>query len=145
MIKNPNYKGIWKPKLIKNPNYKGVWFPRKIKTEKEVKDPTFGYFPSLSFLGLEFYQATSGSTFNNFLVTDDEEYAAKVLRDTFLIYREAEVKSYNKMVSTIMEENELEKIRNQKEKELKKADKKKEILNDETGDQKWEHRFHEDL
>ncbi|OHT10940.1 Calreticulin [Tritrichomonas foetus] len=125
MIKNPDYKGEWKPNMIPNPKYKGVWMPKTIKTSEPVDDPTFGKFPDLAFIGLEFYQSSPGSIFDNFLVTDDEEYAKKALEETFFSIRDEEVRCFDRMSNKATEEKELEKYRNRKERDMKEREKLK--------------------
>jgi calreticulin len=111
MIKDPRYKGRWTPRTIKNPRYKGPWMPKMISVPEPVEDQTFGYFPSLSFLGLEFYQSAPGTIFDNFLVTDDEEYAGSMLQEVFLNIRDAELKCYDRMTKRLAEEKNIEKGR----------------------------------
>ena len=118
MIRDPRYKGPWVPRTIPNPNYKGVWQPRMIPVD-EVADPTFGRFPNLAFLGLEFYQSASGSIFDNFLVTDDEDYANRMLKEVFLDVRDAELRSYERVTNRIVTEKEIEKDRDQKIRKMK--------------------------
>lgn len=126
MIKNPNYIGEWVPRKIKNPNYKGIWQPKMIKLDEPVEDPTFGHFNSLSFLGIEFYQSSPGSIFNNFLVTDNETYAQEVLDDVLNTeLRHEEVKNFDRLSNKASEEKELEKYRSMKQRNLKDQDKLK--------------------
>ena len=125
MIKNPDYIGEWKPRLIENPKYSGVWNPKTIKTNEPVEDPTFGKFPDLSFIGIEFFQSSPGSIFDNFLVTDDEEYANKMLEETFYNIRDEEVRCFDRMSNKATEEKELERYRTRKERDLKDKEKLK--------------------
>ena len=118
MIRDPRYKGPWTPRTIPNPNYKGVWRPKTVKVSERM-DPTFGTFPNLAFIGLEFYQSSSGSIFDNFLVTDDEEYANKMLKEVFLDVRDAELRSYERVTNRIVTEKEIEKDRDQKIRKMK--------------------------
>lgn len=114
MVKNPDYIGEWHPKIIKNPNYKGIWQPKMI--EKEVdEDPTFGHFPSIGFIGLEFYQNVPNTIFDNFLVTDDEEYARKMLEEVYLSIRDDEVRNFDDRSSKLRKERELETLRHDSE------------------------------
>ncbi|KAH0791737.1 Calreticulin family protein [Histomonas meleagridis] len=114
MIRNPRYRGEWSPRIIKNPNYKGVWTPKMINESVE-KDPTFGHFSSIGYLGLEFFHNAPGSIFNNFLITDNETYAREMLEDVFLSIREAEVKNFDEHNRKLSKERELENIRRENE------------------------------
>ena len=114
MIRNPRYKGEWAPKIIKNPNYKGVWKPRMVEKKVDL-DPTFGHFPDISFLGLEFFQNVPNTIFDNFLITDDEEYARKMLEEVFLSIREAEVKNFDEHSQRLKKEREIENLRREKD------------------------------
>lgn len=113
MIRNPDYIGEWTPKLIKNPNYKGPWKPRMID-QKAENDPLFGHFPDIAYLGLEFFQNIPSSIFDNFLITDDEEYARKVLEDVFLSIREDEVKNYDERSMRLKKQHDIDNLRNDK-------------------------------
>jgi calreticulin len=119
LIKNPKFKGPWRPRTIPNPNYKGPWFPKTIPVKEPVPDPTFGMFSNLAFLGLEFYQSAPGSIFDNFLVTDDEEYAKTMLQEVFLDIRDAELKAYDRMVGKITADKVLESSRNNRIEKMK--------------------------
>jgi calreticulin len=110
MIKNPAYKGEWQPRVIKNPAYKGVWQPKTIKKQVE-KDPTFGHFPQIAYLGLEFHQIHPNAIFDNFLITDDEDYARDMLGQVFLNLREAEARNFDEHSQRVRKEKEIEEIR----------------------------------
>jgi calreticulin len=116
MIKNPEYKGEWAPKVIKNPKYQGIWQPKTIKRKAE-HDPTFGHFPQIGYLGLEFFQNAPNSIFDNFLVTDDEEYASKMLEEVFLSLREKEVKNFDEHHQRKRKEKEIEEIRRESDRD----------------------------
>jgi calreticulin len=141
MIRHPGYKGPWKPRTIPNTNYRGPWRPRMIRVAEPVADPTFGQFPDLAFLGLEFFQSASGTIFNNFLVTDDEQYAKQMLKEVFLDIRDAEVRAYDRLVGKITSEKDIEKNRDRHIKKMKDIDRFGDDLSDgekekETPDQK---------
>jgi calreticulin len=109
MIKNSNYKGQWAPRVIKNPKYGGVWMPRTVKQDVE-RDPTFGHFPQVAYLGLKFFQNHPVTIFDNFLVTNDEKYARKMLEEVFLSLREAEVRNFDDHSRRVRKEREIEEI-----------------------------------
>jgi len=77
MIDNPEYKGEWTPKQIDNPNYKGEWVHPMIDNPAYEPDDKLYAYDSIAHLGLDLWQVKSGSIFDNFLVTDDLEYAEK--------------------------------------------------------------------
>ncbi|OHT14885.1 Calreticulin family protein [Tritrichomonas foetus] len=114
MIRNPRYRGEWSPRIIKNPNYKGVWKPKMIQKKVEV-DPSFGHFSDIAYLGLEFFQNVPNTIFDNFLITDDEEYARKMLEEVFLSIRELEVKNFDEHSQRLRKEREIENLRRDKD------------------------------
>uniref|UniRef100_A0A8C8S6F2 Calreticulin n=1 Tax=Pelusios castaneus TaxID=367368 RepID=A0A8C8S6F2_9SAUR len=75
MIKNPLYRGAWKPSKIDNPNYKGIWPWPQIANPNYSTDFNIYSYENISILGLDLWQVRAGTIFDNFLVTDDEEYA----------------------------------------------------------------------
>ena len=69
--------------------------------EKKIEEPKedivpFGHFKSLGFLGIDVHQSCCGSLFDNFLVTDSEFEAKKMLNDNFLAFQVAEARSCDK-------------------------------------------------
>lgn len=105
MIKNPDYIGEWKPRYIKNPKYKGIWKPKMIDVDP-IPDPTFGFYPSLTYLGIDVFQSCPGSIMGNFLVTDDEEYAYQSLKEAFLNIRGEEIKTFDSHSDQLQRERE---------------------------------------
>lgn len=97
MIKNPAYKGEWKPKMIENPDYKGIWEKPDIPNPEFVDDPLIYKYDDLRFLGFELWQVKSGTIFDNILVTDDIEYAAKFRDETWGAMKEKEKEMFDKM------------------------------------------------
>lgn len=78
MIDNPEYKGEWKPKQIDNPNYKGVWKHPEIDNPEYTADNELYLREEVCAVGLDLWQVKSGTIFDNFLITDDIDYASKV-------------------------------------------------------------------
>jgi len=72
MIDNPDFSGTWRPKMIENADYKGEW------THPEIPNPDFKddlnlharCSPACTHVGLELWQVTSGTSFDDILVTD---------------------------------------------------------------------------
>uniref|UniRef100_A0A8B9ZDB4 Calreticulin n=1 Tax=Anas platyrhynchos TaxID=8839 RepID=A0A8B9ZDB4_ANAPL len=75
MIKNPLYRGEWQPRQIDNPNYRGVWPHPKIDNPNYSPDYNIYSFENISIIGLDIWQVRAGTIFDNFLITDDEDYA----------------------------------------------------------------------
>ena len=122
LINNPDYKGVWKQKMIPNPNYKGDWVPKMIPNPSYFYDENFGVFEDLSFLGIEVFQNTPGTIFDNFLVTDDLEYSENVLRMNFLQYKEEEASMYKRVLQDRAAEAEMKKIRQRESNQLTEDD-----------------------
>uniref|UniRef100_G3THW4 Calreticulin n=1 Tax=Loxodonta africana TaxID=9785 RepID=G3THW4_LOXAF len=92
LILNPKYKGQWKPRIIDNPNYQGEWIHPEIDNPKYKPDPTICHYYNISVLGLDLWQVKSGSIFDNFLLTNDEQFAEEVGDETWGIRKDAEKK-----------------------------------------------------
>jgi calreticulin len=90
-VPNPEFKGVWRPKQIENPKYQGEWVHPLIDNPEYKPVDDLYSFPSFESLGIEIWQVKSGSIFDNFLVTDDEELAAAA-RKAINARREAEQK-----------------------------------------------------
>ena len=56
----------------------------------------FGHWDSLGYLGIDVYQNCCGSLFDNFLVTDNEKEAEKMLYENFIRFRVDEARSCDK-------------------------------------------------
>lgn len=77
LVENPNFNGEWTPRLISNPEYQGPWVQPKIRNPRFVDDPELYKFDEICAVGIEVFQAKSGSIFDNILITDDIDYAEK--------------------------------------------------------------------
>ncbi|CAJ0965885.1 unnamed protein product [Ranitomeya imitator] len=91
MIPNPKYKGIWQSKIIDNPNYQGDWVRPDIDNPDYVPDDTLYRYDELGVIGLDLWQVKSGTIFDNFLITNDEELAEKIGNETWGETREVEL------------------------------------------------------
>lgn len=96
MIPNPEYKGEWKPKQIDNPNYKGEWVHPQIPNPEYSEDPFLYRYTEMEYIGVDVWQVKSGTIFDNFLVTDDEEYAKQMAKDTWGATKDPEKKMKEK-------------------------------------------------
>ncbi|XP_020113975.1 calreticulin-like [Ananas comosus] len=94
-IPNPEYKGPWKQKKIKNPDYKGKWKAPLIDNPDFKDDPYIYAFSNLKYIGIELWQVKSGTLFDNFLITDDPEYAKKFAEETWGKLKDAEKAAFD--------------------------------------------------
>ncbi|CAL8075867.1 unnamed protein product [Calicophoron daubneyi] len=74
-IDNPDYKGEWSPKKIPNPKYKGPWKAPQIDNPEYKPDSELYVMKDVAYIGFDLWQVTSGSIFDNILITDDPDYA----------------------------------------------------------------------
>lgn len=105
-IANPAYKGEWKAKMIPNPAYKGEWVHPQVDNPKFVDDKEVATYADFGILGLDLWQVKAGTTFDNFLLTNNADEAA------------AGVKSFNAIVKA---ENEAKAAADKAEAEAKAA------------------------
>ncbi|XP_068098539.1 calreticulin-like [Hyperolius riggenbachi] len=92
IIPNPKYRGIWVPKIIDNLNYQGVWVQPYIDNPDYVPDDELYRYEELGVIGLDLWQVKSGTIFDNFLITNDEELAERIGYETWGETREPELK-----------------------------------------------------
>jgi len=96
VIPNPEYKGTWKPKMIDNPDYKGEWVHPMISNDKYVPDPKLhARCTDCTHVGFELWQVTSGTSFDNIIVTDSLEEAQEFAEETFFKMQDKERKMYD--------------------------------------------------
>merc|ERR1712142_845070 len=121
------YKGEWKPRQIDNPAYKGKWVHPEIDNPeyKEEDAAKLGVYEDFGAIGLDLWQVKSGTIFDNFLITDDPEFAKKVGEETFGETKDAEKKMKD-------EQDEVEKKK--AEEEAKNAEPEAEDEDDEDED-----------
>lgn len=85
MIDNPEYEGPWRPKMIPNPDYKGKW------VHPMIPNPEYEYDSKMhavcgsgcTHIGFELWQVTSGTLFDDIIVTDSLEEAQQFAEETF--------------------------------------------------------------
>jgi len=77
MIPNPDYKGEWKPKMIDNPAFKGEWVHPVVPNPDYVEDNNLYLYEKNQYVAFDLWQVKSGTIFDNILVTDDVQEAAK--------------------------------------------------------------------
>lgn len=83
VIQNPEYKGEWKPRQIDNPDYKGIWIHPEIDNPEHSPDANICAYDNFAVLGLDLWQVKSGTIFDNFLITNDEDYAEQFGNETW--------------------------------------------------------------
>jgi calreticulin len=84
MIDNPLYKGPWKAKMIDNPDYKGEWIHPMIPNPDYVEDKDLHVrCKDCTHVGFELWQVTSGTIFDDIIVTDSLEEAKAYADKTF--------------------------------------------------------------
>jgi len=71
MIDNPAYTGPWSPKQIKNDAYKGKWVQKKIPNPDYVDNNELYKYEKFGAVGIDLWQVTAGSLFDNIIITDD--------------------------------------------------------------------------
>jgi len=94
MVDNPDYKGEWKPRQIDNPAYKGKWVHPEIDNPDydAAEEANLGVYEDFGAIGLDLWQVKSGTIFDNFLITDDVDFAKKVGDETWGVTKDAEKK-----------------------------------------------------
>lgn len=110
-INNPAYKGEWKPRQIDNPKYKGPWVHPEIDNPEYQPDSKLHSYKEFCHIGFDLWQVKSGTIFDNILITDSEDFAAKVGDETWGQTKDAEKK---------MKDQQDEEERNKMESEVKK-------------------------
>jgi len=121
LIPNPEYKGPWTPKMIENPDYKGVWVHPEIDNPDFKPNPELYIHPNLKYVAFELWQVKSGTIFDNILITDDIEYAKKFAEDTWGKMKDSEKEKFD-----AAREEELEKMKLEREKMEEEAKKREE-------------------
>ncbi|XP_011846370.1 PREDICTED: calreticulin-3 [Mandrillus leucophaeus] len=71
MLQKPPYQDGLKPEGID----KDIWLHHKMKNTNYLTQYDLSEFENIGAIGLELWQVRSGTIFDNFLITDDEEYA----------------------------------------------------------------------
>ncbi|KAH0790621.1 Calreticulin family protein [Histomonas meleagridis] len=96
LVANPEYRSEWTPRRIPNPAFRGEWKPKMINNPEYDPDVHFGKPEDLCYVGIDVSQDVSGSIWDNILVTDDFEYAQKMMEETFNSIQEGERIAYAK-------------------------------------------------
>merc|ERR1719272_834374 len=90
-IKNPDYKGEWAATQIDNPDYKGVWAPAQLENPDyfEETDP-YSKLTPIAAVTFELLANDKGYTFDNLLITDNEQEAEDVAAATWVVKKAAQ-------------------------------------------------------
>ncbi|XP_053157385.1 calreticulin-3 isoform X1 [Hemicordylus capensis] len=83
LLKNPLYRGEWRPRKMANPSFQGPWPHPQVENPEHLPDPSISVYQNISVLGLDLWQVRSGTIFDNFLITDDEEFAEEFGDETW--------------------------------------------------------------
>merc|ERR1711890_211595 len=85
--------GEWEPPMIDNPDYKGVWkHPEIDNPEYSPDDELYKLKGTSAGVALDLWQVKSGTIFDNFLITDDIDYAKAQGDEVFKATKEGEKK-----------------------------------------------------
>jgi calreticulin len=90
LVPNPVYRQDWKPRQIPNPAFRGDWIAKNVSNPDYVGDPKFGKPEDLCYVGIDVEQDVAGAIWDNILVTDDFEYAQKVLLENWAVHQDRE-------------------------------------------------------
>ena len=89
-IRNPDYKGEWRQKTVPNPEYKGPWSAPKINNPEYHSDANLYNIGTAGGIGIEIWQVTAGTIFDNVFVGDNLEEARAFAERTFKDRKEKE-------------------------------------------------------
>ncbi|XP_074194093.1 calreticulin-3 isoform X3 [Rhinolophus sinicus] len=114
MLQKPPYQDGLKPEGIE----KDVWLHQKMKNTNYLTEYDLSEFENIGAIGLELWQVRSGTIFDNFLITDDEEYAENFAKATW-----GETKGPEREMDDIQAKEELKRAREEDEEEMLLMDK----------------------
>ncbi|KAF5913742.1 hypothetical protein HPG69_017518 [Diceros bicornis minor] len=92
---------------------KDVWLHQKMKNTNYLTEYDLSEFENIGAIGLELWQVRSGTIFDNFLITDDEEYAENFGKATW-----GETKGPEREMDAIQAKEEVKKAREEDEEEM---------------------------
>ncbi|XP_006877172.1 PREDICTED: calreticulin-3 [Chrysochloris asiatica] len=109
MLQKPPYQDSLKPDGID----KDVWLHQKMKSTNYLSEYDLSEFENIGAIGLELWQVRSGTIFDNFLITDDEEYAENFGKATW-----GETKGPEREMDSIQAKEEIRKAEEEEEQEM---------------------------
>uniref|UniRef100_A0A8C9PKT5 Calreticulin-3 n=1 Tax=Spermophilus dauricus TaxID=99837 RepID=A0A8C9PKT5_SPEDA len=89
---------------------KDIWLHQKMKNTNYLTQYDLSEFENIGAIGLELWQVRSGTIFDNFLITDDEEYAENFAKATW-----GETKGPEREMDAIQAKEEVKKAREEDE------------------------------
>ncbi|XP_037674467.1 calreticulin-3 isoform X1 [Choloepus didactylus] len=109
LLQKPPYQGGLKPEGINQ----DVWLHQKMKSTNYLTEFDLSEFENIGAIGLELWQVRSGTIFDNFLITDDEEYAENFGKATW-----GETKGPEREMDAIQAKEEVRRAREEDEEEM---------------------------
>ncbi|XP_004715512.1 calreticulin-3 [Echinops telfairi] len=109
MLQKPPYQDGLQPKGIN----KDMWLHQELTSTSYLSAYDLSEFENIGAIGLELWQVRSGTIFDNFLITDDEEYAERFGKATW-----GETKGPEREMDAIQAKEEMKKAREEDEQEL---------------------------
>ncbi|KAM6167195.1 calreticulin-3 isoform 2-T2 [Erethizon dorsatum] len=109
MMQKPPYQDGLKPEGID----KDIWLHEKMTSTSCLTQYDLSEFENIGAIGLELWQVRSGTIFDNFLLTDDEEYAENFGKATW-----GQTKGPEKEMDDILVKEEVARAREEDEDEL---------------------------
>ncbi|XP_007183634.1 calreticulin-3 [Balaenoptera acutorostrata] len=108
MLQKPPHQDGLRPEGID----RDVWLHQKMKNTNYLTEYDLSEFENIGAIGLELWQVRSGTIFDNFLITDDEEYAENFGKATW-----GETKGPEREMDAIQAKEEVKKAREEDEDE----------------------------
>uniref|UniRef100_A0A8C2YK98 Calreticulin-3 n=1 Tax=Chinchilla lanigera TaxID=34839 RepID=A0A8C2YK98_CHILA len=109
MLQKPPYQDGLKPEGIDQ----DIWLHEKMRSTSYLTQYDLSEFENIGAIGLELWQVRSGTIFDNFLLTDDEEYAESFGKATW-----GQTKGPEKEMDDILTKEEVTRAREEEEEEL---------------------------
>jgi calreticulin len=97
VIDNPEWKGEWKAKRIPNPKYKGPWVQKQIPNPAYKEDNAIYAYDDFSWVGIDVWQVTAGTIFDNIWIGDSEDEAKEYLNKTWGKLKDGEKAAFDKL------------------------------------------------
>ncbi|XP_048198660.1 calreticulin-3 isoform X1 [Perognathus longimembris pacificus] len=120
---NSELDGDWQAAMLQKPPYQDglraegidqdVWLHQKMQSASYLLQHDLSEFENIGAIGLELWQVRSGTIFDNFLITDDEEYAVKFGKATW-----GETKDPEREMDAIQAKEELKRAREEDDEEM---------------------------
>ncbi|XP_042526550.1 calreticulin-3 isoform X2 [Dipodomys spectabilis] len=120
---NSELDGDWQAAMLQKPPYqdglraegidRDVWLHKKMQSASYLLQQDLLEFENIGAIGLELWQVRSGTIFDNFLITDDEDYAVKFGKATW-----GETKGPEREMDAIQAKEELKQAREEDEQEM---------------------------